>query len=188
MTPTEDLIHEHNTIRIMLSIMSKIARNIKTDQGFDTKDIEKIIDFIKTFADKCHHGKEETSLFPALVLAGIPLDNGPVGVMLNEHNIGRGYINGLVSGVEDYNKNFANSSGLIEACLTNYVNLFQDHIQKEEDVLFPMTNKVLNVQKQNEIFEQFEIIKEEVVGNGVHEQYLILLNQLEIKYIDSTNQ
>jgi len=182
MTPTEDLIHEHKAIKVMLSIMSKIDGNIKTDQGFDTRDVEKIIDFLRTFADKCHHGKEETALFPALVLAGIPEDNGPIGVMLNEHNIGRGYINGLISGVEDFKKNYANSSGLIAACLTNYVNLLQSHIQKEENVLFPMADKVLSEQKQNEIFKQFEKIEEEVLGHGIHEQYRELLKQLKIKY------
>jgi hemerythrin-like domain-containing protein len=188
MKPTEDLIREHEAIKIMLSIMTKIAGNIETDKGFDTRDVEKIIDFLRTFADKCHHGKEETALFPALVLAGIPEDNGPVGVMLHEHNIGRGYINGLISGVEDFKKSFANSGGLIAACLTNYVNLLQSHIQKEENVLFPMADKVLSEQKQNEIFEQFEKIEEDVVGHGVHEQYHKLLKQLKIKYLDSADQ
>ena len=99
MTPTEDLINEHNALKEMLSVMNKIAGNIKNDLGFDTKDIEKIIDFLRTFADKCHHGKEEIALFPALVLSGIPQDNGPIGVMLHEHNVGRGYVNGLIAGV-----------------------------------------------------------------------------------------
>ena len=78
MIPTEDLIHEHKAIKVMLSIMSKIAEDIKTKKGFDTEDVEKIVDFLKTFADKCHHGKEETTLFPALVLAGMPEENGPI--------------------------------------------------------------------------------------------------------------
>lgn len=72
MIPTEDLIHEHKAIKIMLSIMSKIADNIQSGKDYDTKDSGQIVDFLKTFADKCHHGKEETALFPALVLAGIP--------------------------------------------------------------------------------------------------------------------
>ena len=55
MTPTEDLIQEHKAIKVMLSIMSKIAEDIKINKGFDTKDVEKIVDFLKTFADKCHH-------------------------------------------------------------------------------------------------------------------------------------
>ncbi|HUX95209.1 MAG TPA: hemerythrin domain-containing protein [Bacteroidales bacterium] len=188
MTLTEDLILEHNAIEEMLSIMTKIAGNIEKDKEFDTRDVEKIIDFLRTFADKCHHGKEETALFPALVLSGIQEDNDQVDVMLQEHNVGRGYINGLIAGVEDYKNNFANSYGLVSTCLTNYVNLLHSHIQKEEDMLFPMANKVLSEQKRNEILEQFKIIEEEVIGHGDLEQYQKLLKQLKIKYIDSSSQ
>jgi len=90
MTPTEDLINEHKAIKVMLSIMTKIAENIKANKGYYIKDVEQIVDFLKTFADKCHHGKEENVLFPALVLAGIPKENGPIGVMLQEHTLGIG--------------------------------------------------------------------------------------------------
>lgn len=67
--------------------------------------------------------------------------------------------------------------------LKKYVTLLQNHIQKEENVLFPMANKVLNEQKQKEIFEQFETIEEEVVGHGIHEEYHNILKQLENKYL-----
>jgi hemerythrin-like domain-containing protein len=184
MTPTEDLIREHNAIKEMLSIMSKIAGNIEADKGFDTTDVDMVIDFLRVFVDKCHHGKEETALFPALVMLGIAENNGPIGVMLHEHNIGRGYVNGLISGLEDFKNNFPKSSGLIAACLINYVNLFQTHIQKEEDILFPMAEKVLSDQKQKEIFKQFEKIQKDALGHEADKQYHELLKQLKIKHID----
>lgn len=183
MIPTEDLIHEHNAIKIMLNIMSKIAENIQAGKSFDIKNIGQIVDFLKTFADKCHHGKEETALFPALVLAGIPNENGPIGVMLHEHTIGRGYIKEISDAVEKNNTDPISSKQILAKGLINYVNLLQNHIQKEENVLFPMANKVLTEKKQNEIFEQFEKIEEDVVGHGVHEQYHELLNQLKSKYL-----
>jgi hemerythrin-like domain-containing protein len=51
--------------------------------------------------------------------------------------------------------------------LTNYVDLLQNHIKKEENILFPMANKVLSEEKQNEIFEEFEKIEEEAAGHDV---------------------
>lgn len=60
----------------------------------------------------------------------------------------------------------------------------RNHIQKEENILFQMADKVLSEQKQKEISEQFEKIEQEVVGRGIHEQYHELLNQLKNKYID----
>lgn len=68
--------------------------------------------------------------------------------------------------------------------LINYVDLLRNHIQKEENILFQMADKVLSEQKQKEISEQFEKIEQEVVGRGIHEQYHELLNQLKNKYID----
>jgi hemerythrin-like domain-containing protein len=183
MTPTEDLINEHKAIKVMLSIMSKIAEDIKANKEFYIKDVEQIVDFLQTFADKCHHGKEETSLFPALVLAGIPKENGPIGVMLQEHTLGRGYIKEIIRGLENCKLGDNCSGELIAANLTNYVNLLQNHIHKEENVLFPMANKALSDKKQKEISEQFEKIEEEVVGHGVHEKYHELINQLKFKYI-----
>ncbi|MCU0473543.1 MAG: hemerythrin domain-containing protein [Bacteroidales bacterium] len=186
MTPTEDLINEHKAIKVMLSIMAKIAEDIKANKKFYIKDVEQIVDFLQTFADKCHHGKEETSLFPALVLAGIPKENGPIGVMLHEHTLGRGYIKEISNGLENCKIGNPCSSELIAANLTNYVNLLQNHIHKEENVLFPIANKALSEQKQKEIFKQFEKIEEEVVGHGVHEKYHELLNQLKSKYLGLT--
>lgn len=185
MKPTEDLIHEHKAIKVMLSIMSKIAENIRNDKRVDTNDIEKIVDFLKTFADKCHHGKEENALFPALVEAGIPKENGPVGVMLHEHTIGRGFIKEISTSTEKYRTGNSESIQLIEKSLSNYINLLQNHIQKEENILFPMAEKVLSIMKQNEVFEQFEKIEELVVGHGVHEQFHELLKQLKSKYLDN---
>jgi hemerythrin-like domain-containing protein len=121
MTPTEDLINEHKAIKVMLSIMSKIAENIKANKGYYIKDVEQIVDFLKIFADKCHHGKEENVLFPALVLAGIPKENGPIGVMLQEHTLGRGYIKEINRGLENCKLGDTCSSELIAANLTNYV-------------------------------------------------------------------
>jgi hemerythrin-like domain-containing protein len=184
MRPTEDLIHEHKAIKVMLSIMSKIAENIRNDKGVDTNDIEKIVDFLKTFADKCHHGKEENALFPALVEEGIQKEGGPVGVMLHEHIVGRGYIKDISSSNEEYIKGSSESIQLIAESLSNYINLLHKHIQKEENVLFPMAEKVLSIQKQNKIFDQFEKIEKDVIGHGVHEQYHELLNELKNKYFN----
>ncbi|KKL29067.1 hypothetical protein LCGC14_2368860, partial [marine sediment metagenome] len=134
----------------MLSIKSKIAENINTTKDFDVNDVEKIVDFLKTFADKCHHGKEETALFPALVLAGIPEENGPIAVMLHEHNIGREHIKEISTNVENCKTDNSSSGELLAASLTNYVNLLENHIHKEENVLFPMADKTLSQQKQKE--------------------------------------
>lgn len=183
MSPTEELIHDHDAIKVMLSIMSKIADNLKANQGFEIKDVEKIVDFLKNFVDKCHHAKEEKALFPALIGVGIPNENGPIGVMLQEHILGREYIKEIKDGIENCKVGDTCISGLIVESMTNYVTLLQNHIQKEENVLFPLAKSVLNEKKQKEISAQFKSIEIDVVGKEIHEQYHELLNQLKNKYI-----
>jgi hemerythrin-like domain-containing protein len=184
MKPTEDLMHEHKAIIVMLSIMSKIAENIRNQKKPDPEEIEKIIDFLKTFADKCHHGKEETVLFPALVEAGMSNQSGPVAVMLHEHDLGRGFIKNMASSIEAMKTGDISALNQIAKAMEDYVFLLQNHIQKEENILFPMADKLLPAKKQDEIFIAFERIEEDVVGHGVHEQYHAFLNQLKAKYMD----
>jgi len=183
MTPTENLIHEHEAIRVMLSIMSKIAENIRDEKEFVIKDILKIVGFLKTFADKCHHGKEETALFPALVLAGISNENGPIGVMLKEHAIGRKHINEISSEIENFKAGQISSSYVIATSLINYVNLLHNHILKEENILFPLANKVLTEDIQKEILKKFKETEGFVLSHGAMERYNDLLEQLKNKYL-----
>ncbi len=169
MKPTEDLIHERQAIQTMLGVMAKIAENITKDQGFDVLEIDKIVDFLKTFADKCHHGKEENVLFPALVEAGIPKENGPIGVMLHEHVLGRGFIKDIHDAAVSYKSGDTAASQTLADALLKYVTLLDNHIRKEKIILFPMACRSLSEAKQDEIYKQFEKIEEEVVGHGVHE-------------------
>ena len=57
MKPTEELIYEHNAIKIILNVMSNISRSIKDKKVFYTNDVEKIVDFLTVYVDKCHRTK-----------------------------------------------------------------------------------------------------------------------------------
>ena len=104
MKPTEQLKEEHVAVKQMLKIMSKVSLKLEAGQRVDSRHLESIIDFIQVFVDKCHHGKEEGLLFPALVEAGIPKEGGPIGVMLTEHDLGRSHVKKMVSGIDGYRK------------------------------------------------------------------------------------
>ena len=75
MKPTEDLMYEHKAIRLMLSVMGNISKNIKDKKVFYTNDVEKIVDFLYVYADKCHRNKEESVFYPALLLTKNPSIN-----------------------------------------------------------------------------------------------------------------
>ena len=86
--------------------------------------------------------------------------------MLHEHTVGREYIKEIATTTEQFKSGNSETLQLIADNLSSYINLLHNHIQKEENILFPMAEKVLPTQKQNEIYEHFERIEEEVVGHA----------------------
>jgi hemerythrin-like domain-containing protein len=176
---SQDLIHEHNAILLTLSILEKICTSLETKREVDYLDIPQIIDFIKTFADKCHRGKEEGFLFPALEEAGIKKENGPIGLMLLEHEKGRELVRLMQSSISDESiqiEKFVESS-------TAYINLLRNHIEKENSILFPMGDARLSQEKQNELLNKFETFEDEVIGKGKHHELHQMLEKFEAKYL-----
>ena len=101
MKPTEELTKEHDAINVMLNIMDRISEKLENGEHVDAEHLEQILEFLRVFADKCHHGKEEDLLFPAMIDAGIPKEGGPIAVMLREHEIGRTHIRNMEEGITE---------------------------------------------------------------------------------------
>lgn len=182
MKPTEDLMFEHKAIKVILNVMSNISSSIKDKKVFYTNDVEKIVDFLSVYVDKCHRSKEEEVFYPALSLSKSPIEN--IGLIINEHSIGRGYLAEISCCVENCKIGSTFSGERIADCMANYVQLMQEHIQKEENEYFPMANKALSGEAQKEISNQFKLINDEFVGSDIHTRYDELLKSLENKYLN----
>jgi len=65
--------------------------------------------------------------------------------------------------------------------LRSYVQLLRAHINKENAVLFPMADQMLSPESQKELIEAFEIVESDEIGEGVHEKYHKLANELADK-------
>jgi hemerythrin-like domain-containing protein len=179
MKATEDLKQEHEGILLMLNIMEQISAMNEPN----IVHLAQIIDFIKTFADKCHHGKEEDLLFPKLIEKGIRKENGPIGVMLYEHEQGRKHIKDLSVSFENYKNGDKSAISGIKENLNKYIDLLRNHISKENNVLFKMADEVLSEKEQDSLFEEFEKIEIERIGIGKHEEYHQLLKLLKKEYL-----
>ena len=175
---SEDLRREHEGVLFGLSILEKMVETVKKGGALDAADAAEMVNFFRLFADKCHHGKEEGLLFPALVKSGLRNDGGPVGQMLAEHALGRGYIAEMSACAEgDFDRDgFA-------AAARNYIGLLREHISKENTVLFPYSDRTLPTGEQEQLLEQFETFEEQVMGKGTHEELHELLGRLESKYL-----
>jgi hemerythrin-like domain-containing protein len=172
----DDLRHEHDAILSALGILDAMVGKLGGRKPPTGEDLRGFLGFLEEFADKCHHGKEEGILFPALVAAGIPEQGGPIGQMLADHVEGRKLIMAMEAAASPVNaRAFAAAAG-------GYAGLLRSHIAKENDVLFPAAERALPAAELDEIFERFEQHEETVIGHGRHEELHALLKDLKRKY------
>ncbi|MCX5790223.1 MAG: hemerythrin domain-containing protein [Elusimicrobia bacterium] len=156
MKPTEMLKQDHREIERRLAALSGMCDRMEAGQAVPVAGLEEAVEFIRTFADKRHHGKEEDLLFPALAEAGLPRDAGPVAVMLAEHEMGRQFVRALAAAVSAYKGGDESVTAEIVENARGYISLLTQHIFKEDNILFPMADSVLSPEKQEELTEAFE--------------------------------
>jgi hemerythrin-like domain-containing protein len=150
--PTDILRAEHQLILRALDVLAAAAT--LSERGAEMPDAwwSDAVAWIREFADRNHHGKEEDRLFPALVKAGVPKDGGPVGVMLAEHVEGRK----LVGAIE------AASGASRARAARGFVNLLRAHIDKEDNVLFNIADGVLDEAVQARLGREFAAVADEL--------------------------
>ena len=175
-TPTEVLTAEHRTIERVLDVLEKLSTR-PVEDSLDSW--RKALDFFSHFADQCHHYKEEQVLFPAMEEHGIPKDGGPIGMMLMEHEEGRTYVRAMLAAIPLVErKNQAAKEILVDKAKA-YLRLLREHIQKEDEVLFRTADEVISADEQKVLLRAFEEHESKEMGEGVHEKYLKLVEQLE---------
>ena len=185
MTAIEELKAEHEAVLLTIRILDKITSKLEAGQAIDIRHLDQILEFLKVFVDQCHHGKEEKLLFPAMEEAGIPREGGPLGVMFYEHDQGRSYVQGLRSGVEDYRGGKDNAIAEISKYARNYGQLLTAHINKENNVLYVMAERVLSSDKMAEMAKSFATIEETEIGPNKHEEFHRTLHALKDVYLTS---
>ena len=82
MKATQQLKDEHEGVKIMLNILEQVCQELEAVGILNKEHFDGILEFLRVFVDKCHHGKEEDLLFPALIAVGVPKE-GPNGHVRN---------------------------------------------------------------------------------------------------------
>jgi hemerythrin-like domain-containing protein len=183
MQATEELKKEHEGIELMLRILQAVADKLERGEPADTEHLESILEFLSVFVDKCHHGKEEEFLFPALQGVGVLRENGPIGVMLDEHEQGRKLVKKFKESAAHYKYGDTAIATSIRQIIGDYVSLLTRHITKENTVLFPLAEAKLGSNKDREFFEAFEQLERDRIGVGKHEEFHTVLHQLQKTYL-----
>jgi len=183
MKPTEILKEEHQLILTMLRVIDVVCTRLESGEKVKLEDCADMIDFIRNFADRCHHAKEEKLLFPAMEKAGIGRENGPIGVMLAEHTAGRNFVKGMDEALAEMKSGDSVATSKFFQDATSYINLLDGHIMKENNVLFVMADERLTANQQEELSLGFDRVEREEVGAGVHEKYHEMLHRLRDIYL-----
>jgi hemerythrin-like domain-containing protein len=179
MEATDILMSEHRVIEHVLTVLDTAAQRLEQDQAVRAGFFLDAADFIKGFADGCHHRKEEGVLFESMVAHGMSRSGGPIAVMLADHEQGRSFTRGMREAAQNLEAGDASARGAIITNARGYVNLLRQHIMKEDNILFPMANRVIPLADQPQVARDFERVEHEDTGEGVHEKYLALAGRLE---------
>ena len=173
-TVTEILSEEHQYILKVINSMINECDQLEAGMELDKSYFEKAIDFIKNYADKFHHAKEEDILFEELNKDTVYMHCNPISQMLYEHDAGRNYVKGMEIGINgnDKNKVIENARG--------YAFLLQDHIFKEDNILYPMAVEALNNETQAAMLVKFRLAEEDKFPRGMKEKYLSISKELEV--------
>ncbi len=182
MKPTEVLMQEHRVIEVVLDCLEKMAEQCKKEKALDTESASQAVDFFRTFADGCHHHKEEDCLFPLLESKGFSREQGPTGVMLSEHETGRHHVRGMATAIETVASGDSTGQDQFVLHARSFVQLLREHILKEDQCLFQMANKALTEQDQQQLLDSFQHIEHDDLGPGTHEKYLCIAKQLAERY------
>lgn len=184
--PSAILSEEHQVILKMLDIVEKACKQLGNDKQIDIEDGRKMIDFIRTFADHCHHKKEEDILFKKMLERGLPSEGGPVQVMLSEHDLGRNYVKQAEEALNELEKAYTEDSAqqFVQNAM-GYVMLLREHIYKEDNILYPMGDRLFSEDDQAELLKSFQTVEHEDIGHGVHDKYIQLVEDFAKKYLGS---
>lgn len=184
MNAIKELITEHEAVGTTLRILDRITEEIeKTAEIHNPEHLKQLLEFFSVFVDKCHHGKEEELLFPALEAVGIRREGGPIGVMLNEHRQGRDLVAKMSRALSQYLKGDDGSVQNLKEYADAYIALLNHHIDKENNVLFPMAVQHLSENKLAELKNGFDQIETDKIGTGKHEEFHKMLDHLENVYL-----
>ncbi len=155
MKATDILMQEHRAIERALDVLVTAADRLEGGASVPPELLEGTMRFIRHFADRCHHGKEEGFLFPALERSGLPKDAGPLAVMLTEHDDGRALVRSMGEALAQLAA--GNRAGIPAFCrpAREFSVLLRSHIMKEDQVLFVMADMRLRQSEKDRLTNDF---------------------------------
>lgn len=180
MKSTKLLMADHEIILEALHVLEAISNEIERGKPLDKPDIRAVLEFLRDFADGSHHVKEEAILFPALMQAGMAMQEGPLRVMAYEHERGRALISAMDEALSRDDKHD------FVMYARRYIQLLTEHMEKENYVLFDMADQKLTDDEDQKIAEEFEQFEQNIVGVQACQRMRTIVEGLAAKHLTAT--
>lgn len=173
----EALRTEDEEMQFALEVLAKLERELGAGMRVEPDDIDAFLGFLDLFADRCHQGKKERLLLPALLRVCRSADTGPLAGMALEHRLLRARIADMRAALRPQLDRvaFVRAAG-------HYTRLLRRNLQQEREVLWPLAEAALTPAQMEALFEAFEAHQAEVLSAARREQLRDMLEALDCKY------
>ena len=162
------LMREHRLIERMLSAIEAALAEIDSARHVDPEFVDVAVDFIRTYADRTHHGKEEDILFSELdsrrLSAG---DRQAMNALIADHVFARRTTGGLARANERYRDGDQSALGTIISGLRTLCEFYPPHIEKEDRLFFPAVRAYFTPEEDQAMLARFR----EFDRRMIHEKY-----------------
>ena len=176
MQPRGPLMVEHRLIERMIALMKAEQKRIQSAEEWDPAFVDAAVDFIRFYADRTHHGKEEDILFHELATKELAPDHDAMmRDLVEEHRYGRELTGKLVEARHAYVSGDQDALGRVASLLMSLTQFYPRHIAKEDDEFFPAAMDYLDARERTAMLDRFW----EFDRSMIHEKYKSVVDAQE---------
>jgi hemerythrin-like domain-containing protein len=182
MLPIGPLMIEHRLIERMLAVITSMKREIKERSRIDPGLVDATVDFIRTYADRTHHGKEEDILFQKLAQKDLSADDGRVmQELIEDHKSSRKITGALSAANQSYRQGDDGALAVMLEKLDALMQLYPQHIAKEDKVFFPAAMRYLDQKEKDAMLAEMGEFDKKMI----HEKYTHVVDDLTRSFGES---
>jgi hemerythrin-like domain-containing protein len=170
------LMIEHRLIERMLFVIKNVLAKIESRNKVDPLTVDTAVDFIRIYADRTHHGKEENILFRDLNKKPLSAEDRQVmEELVKEHRFGRQTTKSLIEANNRYrNGDETALSGIVDN-LQTLIEFYPKHIEKEDKLFFPSSRAYFTDKEEQAMLGEFW----EFDRKMIHEKYNSVVEELK---------
>ena len=172
------LVAEHEMIERAMAVLKKCLDDLNASVR-NPMQMVRAMDFLLEFGDKIHNRKEEEFLFPLMQQRGIPVEGGPLGVMLMEHQAERELLGSMLMQVKELGSMSEEGKEQYRSKGLDYLRIRAEHIWKENDVLFKMGQRIMDEKDNTNLLREFSKINTETYGVSARKKFQQMLREVE---------